>query len=140
MTVADVVEEIRQGARRGPENEEALQRGEEREDPDDALQLCLGMAMAIQLQGRTWRIFEDALDLAGRILCPIFDYAKPAQYRTAMRALRLQYRGVARDAELQRAWFEQVSPLVGDGVLESVQSAVDAQVWRGLGRDLGVRA
>jgi hypothetical protein len=138
MTVADVVDDIRRGARRNQENEEALQRGEEREDPDDALQLSLGMAMAIQLNGKARRILEDALDLAGRILCPLFDYAKPAEYRVQMREMRLQYRGIARDADLQREWFERNLPLAGDGVLESVQSAVEARIWRGLER--GVRA
>jgi len=135
MTVADVVDDIRRGARRNPENEEAIRAGEEREDPDDALQLSLGMAMAIQLRGKAPSIFADALDLAGRILCPIFDYAKPAEYRTAMRTVRLQYRGIARDAEQQHEWIVRVGPLAADGVLESVETAVKSEVWRLLDRD-----
>ena len=135
MTVADVVEDIRRGARRNPENEDAIRRGEERENPDDALQLSLGMAMAIQLRGKAPRLFEDALDLAGRILCPLFDFAKPAEYRTAMREVRLKYRGIARDAEQQREWLARVGSLATDGVLESVQTAVESEVWRQLDRD-----
>lgn len=135
MTVADVVEDIRRGARRNQENEEAMRRGEEGEDPDDALQLSIGMAMAIQLRGKVPRVFGDALDLAGRILCPIFDYAKPAEYRTAMWRVRTQYRGIARDAGQQRDWLERVGPVAAEGLLETVETAVEASVWRQLDRE-----
>ncbi len=129
MTVADVVNDIRHGARRSPDAENAMREGAGREDPDDALQLSLGMAFAIQLRSATPRTFEDALELAGRILCPIFDYAKPAPYRAEMRKLRLRYGGIAGDSELQRQWVEHSGRLASQGRLESIATALEGQLW-----------
>ncbi|MDR3525596.1 MAG: hypothetical protein P4L66_16010 [Acetobacteraceae bacterium] len=137
MTIVDVVNDIRRGCQRGPEAEEAERGGEKLDDPDDALQLSFEMAIAIQLGGGTRYNLPEALDLAGRILCPLFDYAKPTQYRTEMRKIRLQYRGIARNFELQRDWFTLTELLVKKGALTSVDSAVKAQIWSELGRKVG---
>lgn len=72
--------------------------------------------------------------LAGRILCPIFDYAKPEAYVAAMTATRQDYAGVASDGDMQRQFAAAVEELAYNGVLDSLDSAIANRAWEGLQR------
>ncbi|HEX3885849.1 MAG TPA: hypothetical protein VHW05_00020 [Phenylobacterium sp.] len=72
---------------------------------------------------------EAAWQLAGRILCPIFDYAKPQSYIDGMKAARQEFAGIADDADLQEDFQGALAALVGAGALASLEAAVSADAW-----------
>lgn len=79
-------------------------------------------------------VFEQRVDAAGKILCAIFDPVKTPEYRKGMIEVRLSYHGIASDLGLQSDYAERIRELTKNGSLESVDVAVEAEIWRFLGR------
>lgn len=105
------------------------------EDKLDLMQLCLSATIA-KLQSSQTPIsdsaFYEILRSIGEILCPIFTPVKPPDYQENMVEARLSYAGIASDPDLQSAFAAQARELAAQGSLDSVEAAIDAQIWQNL--------
>ena len=121
------------------------------ENPADVLYLCTAMAIAIYMSSwderthdvsswderagesyipfREAGIYRQLLRLSGTILCPIFDYVKPADYIAKMKAVRREYAGITTDPEKRDIYHRRIKVLLDEGALRSVEKAIEAKVW-----------
>ena len=102
------------------------------EQDRDLLLMTVAMALAMtgaeengQVTSQGW---QEAVDRAGRILCPLFDYAKLESYKSAMEEVRRSYAGIATDFDLQLKYWVKVVSLAKAGDLISVARAVEADI------------
>lgn len=112
------------------------------EQPDDALYLCMEMALSMYrpswhqrranvrtTPGREAMVFHQLLILSGKILCTIFDHLKPADYFEEMTTTRLQYAGIFTNFELREIYHKRVEKLLEKGHLQSLEKAIKRKVW-----------
>ena len=110
------------------------------EAPADILYMCLATTM-MRLAGSREPVraafFYKYLANIGEILCPIFTPVKPPDYVEEMVEARLSYTGIAQDAELQAAFSKRMLTLVREGLVNSLERAIEANLGRQLRRNIG---
>ncbi len=84
--------------------------------------------------------FRDVRDTAGKILCFVFSPSKPPSYSQAMAEAREQFAGLADDDDIRLEFQHQIQALAEDGRLDSVEAAVNSQIWQDLGRGAAMTA
>lgn len=73
--------------------------------------------------------FRECIERMGKILCPLADDVKHDEYKSRMSIIRHQYRGISFSYNLQSEYFSKIEHLAEEGLLESVQIAVDKRIW-----------
>jgi hypothetical protein len=121
------------------------------EAPADALHLCMAALLAKLSMGQLPELSQPAVEtiptaqaseygsmvawhmaLIGVILCPIFTIVKPKEYVEAMTTVRLSYKGIASDLQLQNDYLTRVRPQIRLGRLDSLEQAIEGRLWEEL--------
>jgi len=96
------------------------------------------ISMMVEIMGQTIEDAQTSLtspearELAGKVLCPIFDFVKPAAYVEAMTIARQKYAGIADSPQLQTMFTGAVENMANLGWLDSLAAAVQNNAWSGL--------
>jgi hypothetical protein len=75
---------------------------------------------------------DEAQALAGKILCLIFDYAKPHAYVEGMTQARGRYAGIAGSSALRAKFTGAVEHMASLGWLDSLAAAIANDAWSAL--------